>query len=145
MFRSPFHNALRVLTRSSGGSSEPYKQLFLIETSPLSRRPTWQQFGPISSVPRGITRSVLRSYSKATASDVKILDNQILQDASVKSQEEEKQARTPWHREGAHLPPVEREAVESAKALTKGRSSSHTAWAISDLSQATYSLRHQGY
>lgn len=145
MFRSPFHDVLRVLARSNGRSSMSYKQLFFIETSPIPTRPTWQQFGPLSSVSRGIARSVPRSHSKATASDVKILDNQIPQDDSVKTQEEEKQVRTPWHREGAHLPPVEREAVESAKALTKGRSSSITARAISNLRQANYSLRHQGY
>ncbi len=48
------------------------------------------------------------------------LDDQESQLSDAISREKEKQMRTPWHREGSNIPPVERQ--RSAGAMTKGSS-----------------------
>lgn len=64
------------------------------------------------------------STQKARDLNQQGIDEQESRLDSALSQEKEKQARTPWHREGADEPPVRRQ--RSAGAMTKGRTSRPT-------------------
>jgi hypothetical protein len=96
--------------------SEPLRISTLRLTTPSSSQSRLLLSGP-KTVYRQHVRFV-SSAQKARDLNQQGIDDQESSLDNALSEEREKQARTPWHREGADKPPVRRQ--RSAGAMTKG-------------------------
>jgi hypothetical protein len=104
-----FVPARRVPSSIRKGLETLQKQPTSFSCSDLAVSSKWQQQTRLAS-----------SDQKAKDLNQQGVDNEMSKFDDAVDAEREKQARTPWHREGADKPPVSR--PRSASAMTKGRS-----------------------